>query len=120
MTKPIEGWVLCLDNERIYHEIGSMLIYDTKPSDECNYRPVRITFTDEYQAVTNYKHLDPVRNDQYDKQVEEALREERERIWEWLDSNGILFLLKVYCPASMKYNEETEQNIKRAIFGEEK
>lgn len=131
MTKPIEGWIFCDSNDEPLAMIGmvggnirqrfsvakELVEGDTKE----RYRPVRITFTDEYEAVTKYKRLDPVRNDQYDKQVEEALREYKERIWEMVKTIEDKYY-KNPGPIEEDFmlHWTTYGDIKRVIFGEEK
>jgi len=117
MTKPIEGWVAWHESDLPIADLESLaptkegcmeslarLYAPAIPDNRWKARPVRITFTDEYEAVTKYKHLDLVRNDQYDKQVEEALREERERIWK----------------AAWEVWPNWYPDLKQIIFGEEK
>lgn len=130
MTKPIEGWVAwhpTLDSVRWEEAKDSLLgITVCMTPEACGEfrdapdwvtRPVRIVFMDNTarDLIDDGFEDDTIATTM--EMMRSAVMMDRERIWEWLDSNGILFLLKTYCPASMKYNEETEQNIKRAIFG---
>jgi hypothetical protein len=59
-----------------------------------------------------------VRNDQYDKQVEEALREERERIWSLFDDS----IFRSIADDEMIQEDYLIElaRFKQEIFGEEK
>lgn len=128
MTKPIEGWVLFVDGHPyLYREpMGAagdcIKVVVNEPNELAmqNYRQVRITFTDEYEAVTKYKRLDVVRNDQYDKQVAEALREERERIWSLIESSEMEGLGGFIQDYDMYLAATKMSEVRRWIFGEEK
>lgn len=133
MTKPIEGWVA-------WHEKSGTIEYASmaKDGDTCmqflslsfapaipdeHWKPrsVQITFTDELDTVVRYKRLEELRNEKdipqpvVEKEIADAIRKERERIWEGLTDHDNQ--RSGYDPASIEILREKLRGI---IFGEEK
>jgi hypothetical protein len=129
MTKPIEGWVgISADGEvSVYTDIEDprsdhIAIYLRKQPG-LDYRPVRITFTDEAvineQADMGMAFVAGVASQT--SAIAEAVREDRERIW------GMVKIIEGKHYENPEPIEEdfvfewtTYGDIKRVIFGEEK
>lgn len=146
MTKPIEGWMA----QAVHHPDLISRVFATAEEAAEHYqitgktsqwkvRPVRITFTDEQEEVS---HLPPNIKSisdfnampEADKEtyfdstfgplpsdiVADAIRKDRERIWEEL----VIRFLDPHPPIYAEENRETfftlMYDFKRAIFGEEK
>ncbi len=89
MTKPIEGWVAWHLGKLPNCTLGDFIqVFPEQPPESgLQYRPVKITFTDELDTVVKYKRLEELRNEKdipqpvVEKEIADAIREERERIW---------------------------------------
>jgi hypothetical protein len=96
MTKPIEGWVAWHLGKLPNCTLGDFIqVFPEQPPESgLQFRPVKITFTDE------------VRNDQCDEKIETAINNFKERTWALISS-------------SQNYADKTVnlQNVEEAIFG---